>query len=118
SSSAPYMKPARAQSSASGSRPGWRPRASFATTPPSTPTRPQPVICHGVQGPCPKNTFDTSPVIAPTANPGTGPSAQPANSALSVVGFTFGIGANAILLTTASADRVATSDTTRASGFD
>ncbi len=60
--------------------------------------------------------FDTSPVSAPTANPGTGPSAQPANSTMSVVGLTFGIAANASRPTTASADSVATSETTRAGG--
>ena len=46
-----------------------------ASSAPPTPTPPQAAICHAVHGPWPKKTFDTSAVIAPTAKPGTGPSA-------------------------------------------
>ena len=36
---------------------------------------PQPAICHGVHGPCPKKKFDVSAAIAPTTKPGAPPSA-------------------------------------------
>src|SRR6476661_3366399 len=111
----PKSTPARAQKPASGQRPRPGPNAR-PTSPPSRPAPPQPTICHGVHGPCPKKTFDASAATAPTANPGTGPSAYPAKSAMSVVGFTFGIGANAIRPTVARAASAATSESTLADG--
>ena len=38
------------------------------------PTRPQPAICHGVQGPWEMKKFETSAATAPTAKPGAAPS--------------------------------------------
>ena len=87
-----------------------------ASTAPPIPTPPQAAICHGVHGPWPMKMFETSGVIAPTANPGAPPSAYPDSSTMSVVGFTFGNGANASRPTTASAASAATSASTRADG--
>jgi hypothetical protein len=46
-----------------------------ANTAPATPTAPQPAICQTVQGPWLRKMFETIAVTAPTANPGTAPSA-------------------------------------------
>src|SRR6266550_1205535 len=114
--SIPNSAPASAHAAASGQRPISRRPVAQASTPPSTPAPPQPTICQGVHGPCPKKTFDASAATAPTAKPGTGPSAYPAKSAISVVGLTFGIGANAIRPTVARAASAATSESTFADG--
>lgn len=77
---------------------------------------PQPAICHGVHGPCPKKKFEVSAASAPTTYPGAAPSAKPATSTMSVVGFTFGSAANAIRPSEANALSAATSATSFASG--
>ena len=61
-----------AAASAAGPPP---PPAALASSAPAIPTPPQAAICHAVHGPWPRKTFDTSAVSAPTANPGTAPSA-------------------------------------------
>src|SRR4051794_126691 len=80
------------------------------------PTAPHPAICHTVHGPCERKMLETIAVTAPTANPGTAPSAYPANRTMSVVGLTFGKAANASRPTTASAASAATTAITRAGG--
>src|SRR5919108_681122 len=88
---APNAKPANPQTAASANRFGSRPRRKRARSAPDTPTAPQPAICQTVHGPCDRKMLETIAVTAPTAKPGIAPRAKPANSTMSVVGFTLGI---------------------------
>jgi hypothetical protein len=87
-----------------------------ASSAPKMPTPPQPAICQGVKGPCPKKTFDASAPTAPTTKPGAAPSAKPESSTMSVVGLTLGSGAKATRPSAASAASVATRASTLADG--
>ena len=60
--------------------------------------------------------FETRAVIAPTANPGEAPRANPAIRTMSVVGLTFGSGAKASLPATARPASAATSASERVDG--
>ncbi len=72
-SRAPYARAANPHTAARVSLPAFRvPRARAA---PRMPQKPQPAICHGVQGPWPNQKLETSAESAPTANPGAPPSA-------------------------------------------
>src|SRR3954454_4659492 len=113
---APKSRPIAPQNRASGTRATRRPVAAPRAAP-SRPARPQAAICHGVHGPWPKTTFDASAPVAPTANPGAPPSTNPVSTTMSVVGLTFGSGANAIRPSAASPAIVATMATSRAVGF-
>src|SRR4051794_31576787 len=112
---APYASPASAHATVSATRPSSRPATRASSAPPA-PTPPQASICHGVHGPCPKNTLEVRAATAPTANPGAPPSTYPPSSTMSVVGLTLGIGANATRPSAASAAKVAISASTRALG--
>src|SRR3954453_7515736 len=112
---APKANPATPHAIAIGTRPSRRP-VDLANSAPATPTSPHATICHGVHGPWPKKRFDDSAATAPTTNPGAPPSTYPAISTMSVVGLTFGSGANAIRPSAASAASVATSASTRLDG--
>src|SRR5699024_5316415 len=67
----------------------------------------QAYICHGVQGPCPKNIFDTIAATAPTINPDSAPKTSPATIITKDVGCTLGKGANGTRLTAAIAAKIA-----------
>ena len=114
---APKNAPASPQATASGRRPRSRP-ATLARTAPPTPIAPQAHICHGVHGPWPKNTFDGERRDRADREPGRAAERRSRQiSTMSVVGLTFGSGANAIRPSAASAASVATSASTRAVGM-
>src|SRR5699024_8038055 len=64
----------------------------FRNNPAVMPIIPQAYICHGVQGPCPKNIFDTIAATAPTINPDSAPKTSPATIITKDVGCTLGKG--------------------------
>src|SRR4029079_17469914 len=69
-------------------------RSNGPIAPAVAPTRPQPIICHGVHGPWPRKALDSSAVRPPTAIPARGPSAAPVTAAVMVTGWTLGMNAN------------------------
>ncbi len=70
-------------------------------------------ICQMVHGPWPRNTFETSAVVAPTANPAAGPRTQPVTITRTVDGWTPGIAANATRPAADRAPRLATAAISR-----
>src|SRR5699024_3443088 len=77
------------------------------------PSMPQAYICHGVQGPCPKNILDTIAATAPTIKPDSAPNTKPAIIMTNEVGCTLGNNANGIRLTAAIAANIARMTTSR-----
>ena len=75
----------------------------FIKNPDKKPIIPQLNICHGVQGPCPKNKFDARAAIVPVKNPASGPNTLAVIIIIADVGLKNGTGANATLPTAARA---------------
>src|SRR5207342_161558 len=88
-------------------------RSTLGIQPAITPTRPHPSICHGVQGPWPRNALDASAAAAPVASPARGPRVIPVTATIIVTGWTFGIAANTTRPAAAAAARAATRASSR-----
>ena len=65
----------------------------FPQRPQRSPVIPQPNICHGVHGPCPRKTFETKALVHPTRKPGNGPKTSPQSAVRKVTGWMLGRGA-------------------------